>query len=88
MQPRWMFEQWYLHYGPKLLCWKMHVFMQICLSDWTTGVRSPIEGNDFSYSLCFQTDSEVHPASCQMGTGGPFLGVKRGRVVTLTTHTI
>jgi len=26
--------------------------------------------------------------SCPMGTGGPFPGVKRGRGVTLTTHTI
>jgi len=24
--------------------------------------------------------------SCPMGTGGPFPGVKRGQVVTLTTH--
>jgi hypothetical protein len=41
---------------------------------------------DFSYSLCVQTGSGAHPASCPMGTGGPFLGVKRGRGVTLTTH--
>jgi hypothetical protein len=26
---------------------------------------------DFSSSLCVQTGSEAHPASCQMGTGGP-----------------
>jgi hypothetical protein len=27
---------------------------------------------DFSSNLCVQTGSEVHPASCTMGTGGPF----------------
>jgi hypothetical protein len=27
---------------------------------------------NFSSSLCVQTGSEVHPASCTMGNGGPF----------------
>jgi hypothetical protein len=40
------------------------------------GVRSPAEAKDFSSSLCVQTGSEVHPASCTMGTGGPFPGAK------------
>jgi hypothetical protein len=31
---------------------------------------------DFSSSLCVQTGSEAHPASCTVGTGGPFLGAK------------
>jgi hypothetical protein len=31
---------------------------------------------DFSSSLCAQTDSGAHPASCTMGTGGPFPGGK------------
>jgi hypothetical protein len=31
---------------------------------------------DFSYSLCVQTGSGDHPASCTMGTGGPFPGAK------------
>jgi hypothetical protein len=48
----------------------------------------PAEVKDFSSSLCVQTSSETHSASCTMGTGGPFPGVKRGRGVTLTTHTI
>jgi hypothetical protein len=30
----------------------------------------------FSSSLCVQTDSGAHPASCTVGTGGPFLGRK------------
>jgi hypothetical protein len=30
----------------------------------------------FSYNPCVQTSSEVHPASCPVGTGGPFPGVK------------
>jgi hypothetical protein len=40
------------------------------------GVRSPAGANDFSSSLCVQTGSGTHPASCTMGTGGPFPGGK------------
>jgi hypothetical protein len=43
---------------------------------------------DFSSSLCVQTGSGAHPASCAMSTGGPFPGVKCGRGVTLTFHPI
>jgi hypothetical protein len=31
---------------------------------------------DFSSSLCVETGSGVHPASCAVGTGGPFPGAK------------
>jgi hypothetical protein len=31
---------------------------------------------DFSSSVFFQTRSGAHPASCPMGTGGPFPGDK------------
>jgi hypothetical protein len=55
-------------------------------SSWKIGVRSLARAKDFSSSLCVQTGSEAHPASCTMGTGGPFAGEKRGRGVTLTTH--
>jgi hypothetical protein len=48
-----------------------------------TGVRSPAEEEDFFASLCVQTSSEAHPASCPLG---PFPVVKRGRWITLTTH--
>jgi hypothetical protein len=48
-----------------------------CLTtDWTTGVRSPTEAEDFSSGLCIQTGSGAHPASCAMGTGGLFPGGK------------
>jgi hypothetical protein len=40
------------------------------------GVRSPAGVKDFSSNLCVQTGSGAHPASCTMGTGGPFLGGK------------
>jgi hypothetical protein len=46
------------------------------LDDWVSGVRSPAEAKDFSSNLCVQTSSEAHPASCTMGTGGPFPGGK------------
>jgi hypothetical protein len=55
-------------------------------TDWKTGVRSPTEAEDFSSSLCIQTDSGAHRASCVMGTWCPSPGVKRGRGVMLTTH--
>jgi hypothetical protein len=56
------------------------------LDDRAIGVRSPEGTKNFSSNLCVQTGSETHPASCTMGTGGPFPGAKRGRGVTLTTH--
>jgi hypothetical protein len=40
------------------------------------GIRSPAGAEDFSSSLCVQTGSGAHRASCTMGTGGPFPGVK------------
>jgi hypothetical protein len=40
--------------------------------DWTTGVRSTTEAEDFSSSICIQNGSGAHPASCTMSTGGPF----------------
>jgi hypothetical protein len=46
------------------------------LDDREIGVRSPAGAKDFSSSLCVQTGSGAHPASCPMGTGGPFTGSK------------
>jgi hypothetical protein len=42
------------------------------LDDRAIGVRSPAVAKHFSSSLCFQAGSGAHPASCPMGTGGPF----------------
>jgi hypothetical protein len=56
------------------------------LDNRAIGVRSPAQAKDVSSNLCVQTGSEAHPASCTLGTGGPFRGAKRGRGVTLTTH--
>jgi hypothetical protein len=50
--------------------------VQCLTTDWTTGVRSPTEAEDFSASLCVQTGSGAHPASCPMGIGGLFPGGK------------
>jgi hypothetical protein len=44
------------------------------LDDQAIEVRSPAE--NFSYGLCVQTGSGAHPASCPMGTGGPYPGGK------------
>jgi hypothetical protein len=46
------------------------------LDDRVIRVRFPAEAKDFSSSLCVQTSSEAHPASCPMGTGGAFPGGK------------
>jgi hypothetical protein len=46
------------------------------LDDRAIDVRSPAEARDFSYSLSVQTSFVAHPASCTMGTGGPFPGGK------------
>jgi hypothetical protein len=46
------------------------------LDDRAIEVRSPAEAKDFSSSLCVHTGCEAHPASCTVGTGGPFPGGK------------
>jgi hypothetical protein len=54
------------------------------------GVRSPAGAKDISSSLCVQTGSGAHPASCTMGTGGPFPGGKArpGRDVDHSPHLV
>jgi hypothetical protein len=44
------------------------------LDDRAIGVRSLTVVKEFSCSLCVQTGSGARPASCTMGTGGPFPG--------------
>jgi hypothetical protein len=46
------------------------------LDDRAIGVRSPAGTKDFSCNLCVQTSSGAHPASCPVGTEGPFRGGK------------
>jgi hypothetical protein len=46
------------------------------LDDLAIGVRFSAGAKDFSSSLCVQTGSGAHPASCTMGTGVPFPGGK------------
>jgi hypothetical protein len=46
------------------------------LDDRAIGVRSPAGAKGFSSNLCVQIGSGAHPASCTMGTGGPFHGGK------------
>jgi hypothetical protein len=46
------------------------------LDDQAIEVRSSAGAKDFSSNLCVQTGSQAHPASCTMGTGGPFPGGK------------
>jgi hypothetical protein len=54
------------------------------LDDWAIGVRSPAGAEDFfSSSLCVQTGSGAHPASCTMGTGGK---ARQGRDADHSPH--
>jgi hypothetical protein len=46
------------------------------LDDRAIGVRCPAGAKDFSSNLRVQTCSGAHPASCTVGTGGPFPGGK------------
>jgi hypothetical protein len=46
------------------------------LDDRAIGVRFPAGAKDFSCSVCVQTGCGSHPASCPVGTGGPFPGGK------------
>jgi hypothetical protein len=46
------------------------------LDDRAIGVRSLAGEKGFSCNLCVQTGSGAQPASCTMGTGGPFPGGK------------
>jgi hypothetical protein len=46
------------------------------LDDLAIGVRSPAGVEDFSSIRFVQSDSGAHPASCTMGTRGPFPGGK------------
>lgn len=52
---------------------------------WTTGVRSLTKAEYFSPSLCVQTQSGAHSTPVKLVLRF-FLGVKRGVMVTLTTH--
>jgi hypothetical protein len=54
----------------------VNVMSHYGLDDRTIEVRSPAEARDFSSNLSVQTGSGAHPASCTMGTGGPFPGGK------------
>jgi hypothetical protein len=58
------------------------------VSDYRLDDRGSIpgRGKQFSSILCVQNSSETHPASYPVGTTDHFLGIKRGRRVTLTTH--
>jgi hypothetical protein len=44
--------------------------------DWRSRYDPRQRRKDFSSSLCVQTGSGAHPASCTVGTGGPFPGAK------------
>jgi hypothetical protein len=53
-----------------------YVVVYDLLDDRAIEVLSPTEARNFSCNLYVQTGSGVHPASCTMGTGGPFPGGK------------
>jgi hypothetical protein len=54
----------------------LSIVSDYALDDLAIKVQSLAKAKDISCSLCVQTSSGVHPASCTMGTGGPFPGGK------------
>jgi hypothetical protein len=66
----------YYHHPKNRTVSRVAQSVQCLTTDWTAGVRSPTEAEDFSSNLCVQTGSGTHPASCTMGTGGSFPGGK------------
>jgi hypothetical protein len=46
------------------------------MDDRAIGFRFPAGAKNVSSILCVQNSSGAHPASCPMGTGGPFPGGK------------
>jgi hypothetical protein len=67
-------KHYYLHYTTVVAGVAQSV--QCLTTDWTAGVRSPTDAEDFSSNLCAQTGSGAHPASCTTGTEGSFPGGK------------
>jgi hypothetical protein len=57
-------------------CSSVSIVSDYGLDDRAIGFRSPAEAKYFSSIFCVQTGSGAHPASCTMGTGGPFSGGK------------
>jgi hypothetical protein len=65
------------HTGTLLFCiTKLVQSVERLATDWSNGVRYPTQAEDFSSTLCVQTGTGAHPASCTMGTGGSFPGGK------------
>jgi hypothetical protein len=78
-------------YIPYLHVYKLHWSLGSSVSivsDYRLDDRDsiPDRGRGFFSSLCVQSSSGAHPASCTMGTGGLFPWVKHGRGMMLTTH--
>jgi hypothetical protein len=61
-----------LHYLPKEPGSSVSIVSDYGMDDRAIGVRSPAGAKDFSSTLCVQTGSGAYPASCPVGTGGPF----------------
>jgi hypothetical protein len=62
--------------------------VQCLTTNWTAGVRSPTEAEDFSSNLCVQTGCGPTQPPTQWVPGALSPGVKRGRGLTLTTHAL
>jgi hypothetical protein len=72
-------------------CVYLYMHVSVCLTaELANGFRFPAEPKDFSHNLCVQTSSEAHPASCPMGTVGPFPeGIERlGRDADNSPHPV
>jgi hypothetical protein len=77
-------------YSDKSFCSVGSIVSDYGLDDLAIGVRSPAGAKDFSSTLYVQTGSGAHPASCPMGTGGPFPGgeARPGRDADHSPHLV
>jgi hypothetical protein len=64
----------YTYYNQRSRGSSVSIVSGYALGDRAIGVRSLAEAKHFSSSLCVQTGSGAHHASCTMGTGVPFPG--------------
>jgi hypothetical protein len=79
--PWWLLHQNYTRYIYVIHSVQYTIILSVqCLATGWTTRRLRFDRRqrwkDFSSSLCDQTGSGAHPASCTMGTGGPFPGAK------------
>jgi hypothetical protein len=71
-----LYSDWFLFYVELVLRSRVSSVVYRWATGWMTGVRVPVEAENFSLHHRVQTSSRIHPASYPMSTGGSFPGGK------------